>query len=395
VFNQNSSSPILLNVAASASGGTNNTAVFNYTTSSPSMTNVSGTAGAGTTSHGLANYFSSAPDLRESTFDGATSQIFNDGTSRTIFSPANVIWVATSGGDFISFSAALASITDASEDNPYVIKVAPGVYSETTGIDLKSYVDIEGSGEGVTFLRGFGSNVDPSVDGSSATVRALGVITVELRNLTVESYGTGKTDGVPIWIKDTTDSLRLTHVTASGFGGGESYGIRTQNASPVLNFVTATAENATTFGYGMLIKDGSSPILNHITASSTGSLQENHGIISVAASPTMNDVTATASGGTDFNAGVTNNAASSPTLTKVSGTASGLNSYGLANFSGSVATVRDSEFTGATFSIINYISSTARIANSLLNGPAYDGNSGLTCVGVYDGGFVALDTACQ
>lgn len=98
---------------------------------------------------------------------------------------ANVVVVAKSGGDYTTISAALAAITTASASNPYVIRVAPGVYLEPGGIDLKPYVDIEGSGEGVTILRAFGSDTDPSVDGSSATMRALGVTPAEVRFLTV------------------------------------------------------------------------------------------------------------------------------------------------------------------------------------------------------------------
>ncbi len=48
-------------------------------------------------------------------------------------SPARVIWVAESGGDFTSLSEAMASIPD---DNtaatPYVIKIAPGTYTENS-----------------------------------------------------------------------------------------------------------------------------------------------------------------------------------------------------------------------------------------------------------------------
>ena len=57
-----------------------------------------------------------------------------------------MVQVAKSNGDYATVSAALASITDASKDNPYVIRIAPGIYSEY--IDLKPYIDLEGSGEG-------------------------------------------------------------------------------------------------------------------------------------------------------------------------------------------------------------------------------------------------------
>lgn len=66
---------------------------------------------------------------------------------------ANVIVVAKSGGDFTSPVDAMASITDASETNPYLIKIMPGTYN----IDIlngKNYVAIQGSGTQVTTLVG-------------------------------------------------------------------------------------------------------------------------------------------------------------------------------------------------------------------------------------------------
>ena len=101
----------------------------------------------------------------------------------------NIIIVAKSGGDFDDISDALDAITDASATNLYLIRIAPGIYTENDGIDLKSYVSIEGSGEGVTIIRGDGDAASPYSYGTSATVRA-GNITAELRHLTVESAAT-------------------------------------------------------------------------------------------------------------------------------------------------------------------------------------------------------------
>ena len=68
-------------------------------------------------------------------------------------SPARVIWVAESGGDFTSLSEAMASIPD---DNtaatPYVIKIAPGTYTENSNVAMKNFVDVEGSGQDITTI---------------------------------------------------------------------------------------------------------------------------------------------------------------------------------------------------------------------------------------------------
>ncbi|NND74364.1 MAG: hypothetical protein HKN44_05105, partial [Ilumatobacter sp.] len=66
--------------------------------------------------------------------------------------PAQVVVVATSGGDFASLSAALASIDDNSAATPYVIRIAPGTYTETGPVFLADHVDIEGAGRDRTVL---------------------------------------------------------------------------------------------------------------------------------------------------------------------------------------------------------------------------------------------------
>lgn len=68
-------------------------------------------------------------------------------------SPARVIWVADDGtGDYPSLSAALGSIIDASVNKPYVMKIAPGIYTETAPVVLKDDVDVEGSGQDITTI---------------------------------------------------------------------------------------------------------------------------------------------------------------------------------------------------------------------------------------------------
>ena len=56
-------------------------------------------------------------------------------------SPAQIVTVAQSGAMFSNFTAALASITDASSTKPYVIEVGPGVYTED--ITAKEWVFIQ------------------------------------------------------------------------------------------------------------------------------------------------------------------------------------------------------------------------------------------------------------
>lgn len=126
----------------------------------------------------------------------------------------NVVNFAKSGGDYTTVTEALTTINDASASNPYVIHVAPSVYLENPGIDfdgdanidyleLKSHVDIEGSGEGVTILH---------QAGSASVTQATNA---EVRFLTVESDGRSHAKAAALYTSGTTANFRLTYVTTT------------------------------------------------------------------------------------------------------------------------------------------------------------------------------------
>jgi len=63
----------------------------------------------------------------------------------------NILTVATSGGQFTSIATALASITDNSILNRYLISVGPGIFTEPTLV-MKPYVDVIGTGNITTIV---------------------------------------------------------------------------------------------------------------------------------------------------------------------------------------------------------------------------------------------------
>jgi hypothetical protein len=80
---------------------------------------------------------------------------------------ANVVVVATSGGDFTDIQSAIDSITDAADANPYVIRVGPGVYDiGATAVTMKPHVSLAGSGIGATVVTGnpSGDLIVPATD---------------------------------------------------------------------------------------------------------------------------------------------------------------------------------------------------------------------------------------
>lgn len=68
---------------------------------------------------------------------------------------ANFIVVAKSGGDYTDpVEAAIFANSVATVDNPYLIKVMPGVYNVLQTVALNSYVSLDGAGITATIIRG-------------------------------------------------------------------------------------------------------------------------------------------------------------------------------------------------------------------------------------------------
>ena len=285
-------------------------------------------------------------------------------------SPARVIWVADDNtGDYASLSEALAAITDATSSNPYVIKIAPGDYTENSNVAMKNYVDVEGSGQNTTTINcACSSN---NFDASSAVISA-GAITAEIRHLTINNTGGSNDFAFGVYTNGVADgSFSMLHVTATATGSTGNYGVNNTSSSPSMNNVTATATGGTT-GAGVYNSGSSSPSMNNVTATATGGIG-NYGVYNTSSSPTMNNVTATGE-----------------KIASTLSTAFGV--YNTSDLSVSSPSIRNSSITGSTHSISNDNTSNAKVADTALGGSVT--GSGFTCVGAYTTGFVALGTGC-
>lgn len=218
--------------------------------------------------------------------------------------------VAKSGGDFTTISDALASLgTTPSEANRYLIKVMPGVYTET--VTMKSYVDIEGSGELTTRITNAGS----STAGGGTLV---GANNAELRSLTVANTGAAN---YAIAIRFNNATTRLRNITAKATGGTSgNRAINIYGAGPMIAEVTATAAGGAD-AYGIMI-DSAVVTMTNVIASSSGATSHNYGISSLGSSMKMNSVTASASGGS-YSYGIYNESCTQVTLDHVAASASG------------------------------------------------------------------------
>jgi hypothetical protein len=149
-----------------------------------------------------------------------------------------------------------------SKDNPCLIKILPGNYNLGSGsLNMMPYVDIEGSGEAVTFI---------SSALSSPTLAGVvnGADNSEIRFLTVINTFAGSGSGVAIANK--SQSPKITHVTALVSGVMTSYALYNAGSSPTLNTFTAIVGGAT--GYGVY-NTASSPVMKNVTLTATSSFE--------------------------------------------------------------------------------------------------------------------------
>lgn len=158
----------------------------------------------------------------------------------------NVVVVATDGtGDFTDPVAALNSIVDASADKPYLLKINPGVYTldSSSRLYLKSYVDIEGSGEGVTKIQG---TTTPTYGGwyYDGVVVGNNTSNTEIRNITIEALPSPQ--GNSAVISNNSGSFRASNVTLTASLGGRYNSIYvSQGVGESIHFTHATMNVST------------------------------------------------------------------------------------------------------------------------------------------------------
>lgn len=165
-----------------------------------------------------------------------------------------------------ALAGVLAGITTASATNPYLVKLEPGIYDlGDSFLTLKSFVDIEGSGESNTTIRGGGraTPFEGLIVGADKT---------ELRHLTVET--SGGNNAVGIYNQSKTPTLRNVTIKASD-AMQEAIGIFNSGSKGV-NLYNVTI-NATTSGTSVatgIANNGSNAIINNssITVSSTSAV---------------------------------------------------------------------------------------------------------------------------
>jgi|GEM_PF-1736078 len=138
--------------------------------------------------------------------------------------------VALAGGDYATITAALTAITDATASKRYLVRVMPGIYTET--VAMKEYVDIVGASgaENVTIKQ-----VDANVVTASDNAILSGV-TVSVTAATAARTA--------IIVADKSPSIKNVDIVYSG--GTAGTGVSVTTGSPILEEVVMSGASLAT-----------------------------------------------------------------------------------------------------------------------------------------------------
>jgi hypothetical protein len=213
----------------------------------------------------------------------------------------NVVVVAKSGGDYTSVQAAIDSISGAAADNPYLVWVAPGVYSET--VTMKPYVHLQGAGQEATIIT--------STASSSAWPPTQATLVLasdaSLRDLTVGNGGAGDSNPALLATAGTTRTL-VADVTARALGGGASNQailLSGSGTGVTLQQVSALAENGSDYNLGLINISDAAAVLRGGSFTARGGTNA-WAIFLLTATLEANDVTALGENGSNLNTGLHN-----------------------------------------------------------------------------------------
>ena len=292
--------------------------------------------------------------------------------------PGNVANVALSGGDYISPVDAMADVANwcgtPAETNQCLVKIAPGTYDlGSNNIVMQEWVNIHGSGQEATKITGAVSTAN--TDATSAVV--VGINNTSLADMTIENTGGGGSGGRAIAIYNNNASPLIERVTARA-SSGPQFNFAVVNifsSSPTMKYVIAEALGSGGSGSrGVYNASFSSPVMMHVTVSASNGFICYGVYNNTSSSPEMTNVTIHASGGSSSNIGMYNSESSSPTLTKVVVKGSGgSSSYGVQTRLSSFPFIQNSVLEGGTYGLfLNTFSSGVKVVNSNIIGGVFD-----------------------
>ena len=335
-------------------------------------------------------------------FMSATDKAKLDGTVVYV----RTIVVSPAGSNAASGTAlvtALNGISGNSASSPFLLHIEPGVYDiGANALTMKTFVDIEGSGEDTTFI--VSSRGGTSLLASSAAVT--GAINAELRQVTITNTAPGSQTGIGFFAN--TAGVRITNVTINSTSGTTtSIGLfATSSATVTVSraTITATGVAGTSAAHGVSLSTGvvASIANSSITAKGVGGSGANNGVnvSSSSASLTLDGCTIISTGTGGQNNGVsvaTGNVTvtNSTVQADTNGTRTGIVTSGSAS---SIVNVFHSRVlalaAGSNASELSFFrgaSSILRVATSQLDSASVGTPK---CVHVYDADMDDLNNVC-
>ncbi len=298
---------------------------------------------------------------------------------------------------------ALSAIAGNSASSPFLLKIEPGVYDiGATALTMKTFVDVEGSGENATFI--VASRGNASLTTTAAAVIA--AANAELRQLSVTNTAPGSLFSVGFF---TSTSARLRDVTIHSTGATQnSIGVFATSASAKLAIsrctISGTAMSGTSSTTAVQLSTGATVDIqnSNVTGKGIGGTGSNFGVslLSSSAKTTIDGCTILSTGTGGQNTAVS----------VAPGTATILNSIVQAETNGSRAAVSTSAQATAVINVFHSrllaLSafpnsseiSVSKGANSTIRVAASQVDSSSTgtpkCVHVYDDEMNDLNNSC-
>jgi hypothetical protein len=268
--------------------------------------------------------------------DGSVQVTAKPSYKRTVV----VCGLGTPGENGTALLAALAAITNATADSPWLLKLEPGIYDlGASHLEMKAYVDIEGAGENLTRITGKNDHPTQGV--------VMAASDAALRMLTVEHTG-GGTSAIALSIVDA--ETRMVRVRATASGATTNIGIfNDNNGLPRLSYVTIEAMGGTA-AYGIKTTSAGA-LLSNVTVSATGGATS-CAVSNASSETTLRDVTATASGGTN-NTAISNDDSYIALVRVVAAATGGTKAVAVYNSNGTIADMLDTSATAMLATDVN------------------------------------------
>jgi hypothetical protein len=298
---------------------------------------------------------------------------------------------------------ALNGIAGNSATDPYLLKIEPGIYDiGATTLTMKTFVDIEGSGENATFI--VAARGGASIAASAAAINT--AASSALRQLTVTNTAPGSAIGIALF--STSASTSVSHVTINSTGAAtSSIGVFASTGGTLTMSdvtLTATSINGTSGAAGVQLAGAAKATIldSRITAKGVGGTGTNLGINMTGATntATIDGCTILATGTAGQNTGMTVAPGTATILnsTVQADTASSRTALSTSGVSTAVVNVFHSRILAATSSSTPAIlslsrgnTSTLRVATSQIDGPSVGTPK---CVFVYNANMDDLNNLC-